>query len=103
MDVQQCVLRKTETKESLYSVKSGHANLIQYVNNFKNTALENHFVAIQGERETNTEDTPEVKIIDHFRKRCQKTCINDHEVKKLEHQQPKNQNLQHKLYFIILI
>ena len=50
MDVEQCVLCQTETKESLSSVKSGLANLIQYAKDFKNTALENHLVAIKIEK-----------------------------------------------------
>ena len=51
MEVEQCVLCQTETKESLSSVKSGLANLIPYAKDFKNTALENHLVAIKIEKE----------------------------------------------------
>ena len=62
MDVEQCALCQTETKEFLLSVNSGLAILIQYVKDFKNTALENHLVEIQYERETNTKNAPDVKI-----------------------------------------
>ena len=78
MDEGQRVLCQIETKESLSSIKSGLANLIQCAKDFKNTALENHLVAIQNEGETNTDNALEVKI----HQSCRKTMSNDHEVKK---------------------
>ena len=46
MDVEQCVLCQTETEESFSSVRSGLANLMQYAKDFRNTALEDHLVAM---------------------------------------------------------
>ena len=43
-------------------IKSELANLILYTKGFKNTALENHLVATQNQKEPNTENAPEVKI-----------------------------------------
>ena len=57
MEVEQCVLCQTETKESLSSVKSGLANLIPYAKDFKNTALENHLLAIKIEKEKEKKPT----------------------------------------------
>ena len=68
MVVKQCVLCQTETKKSFSSVKSGLANLIQYAEDLQNTALENYLVAIQIERETNTENASEVKTYRSSRK-----------------------------------
>ena len=73
MEVEQCVLCQTETKESLSSVKSGITNLIQYAKDFWEIALENHLVAIQNKRETNTENASEVKI----HRSCQKAMSNE--------------------------
>ena len=73
MDEGQRVLCQIETKESLSSIKSGLANLIQCAKDFKNTALENHLVAIQNERETNTDNALEVKIYQS----CRKTMSNE--------------------------
>ena len=64
---------QTEIKESLFSVKSGLANLIHYGKDFKNTALKNHVLAIQNERETKTANAPDVKI----HRSCQKTMSNN--------------------------
>ena len=93
MNINQCVLcQTTGTKKLLSLVKLGVSILIQYAKDFKNTVLENHLVAIQNERETNIENASEVKSIDCVRKRCQTTCINNHEMKKLEHHHPKKKS-----------
>ena len=102
MDVEQCVLCQTETKESLSSVKSGLANLIPYAKDFKNTALENHLVAIKIEKEKKNRQSTggqNPSIVS----RCQTTYINDHQVKKLVHHQPKIRKPQLDLHLIILI